>query len=62
MEVSMNGDFLKYLQQAGDRGITIPQMMKSMGHGVREFKKAVSGVSEPDQREDSAQKDSAQQS
>jgi len=28
----MNGDFLKYLQQAGDRGITIPQMMKSMGH------------------------------
>jgi sec-independent protein translocase protein TatA len=29
----------------------LPEMMRSMGHGVREFKKAVSGLDQPDEDE-----------
>ena len=28
----MNGEFLRYLQQAGDRGLTVAQLMKSMSY------------------------------
>jgi len=28
----MNGEFLRYLQKAGDKGLTVAQLMKSMGH------------------------------
>lgn len=40
----------------------LPEMMKSMGHGVREFKKAVSGASSTDENERSEEKESKEDS
>jgi sec-independent protein translocase protein TatA len=40
----------------------LPEMMKSMGQGVREFKKAMSGITEPDEDEDKSKSESTQQS
>jgi sec-independent protein translocase protein TatA len=40
----------------------LPDMMKSMGEGVREFKKALSGVTDSDKEDDSEKKESKDES
>lgn len=40
----------------------LPEMMRSMGQGVREFKKALSGATQSEEEEDSEKKESEQQS
>lgn len=40
----------------------LPEMMKSMGHGVREFKKAVSGMTSASEDEGPQEKESKDES